>query len=307
MKVNSLFRFAHISDLHFSRLFFGLGQFLSKRWIGNFNLMVNRKKQFDHNALYALIPLFQELKVDAVLLTGDLTTTAHDEEFALAKKYVDALLNAGLKVFAVPGNHDHYTRTAYRNLDFYRYFQHLHHSDDPHSFFKLKDDKISATHLGKEWWIVSVDSARSTSLFSSHGVFSEEIQSKLEHALTFLPPDQKVLMLNHFPFFETDDKKTLERGDALCALLKRFPQVKLYLHGHTHRHIVADLRPSSLPIVLDSGSTAQKKYGTWNLIDITEDGCDVSAYRKTGSDPSNPWEIQAVSSFMWGGHERTLV
>ncbi len=297
MKEKSLFRFAHISDLHFSRLFFSPTQFFSKRWVGNLNQLVNRKKKFEHSPLYALIPLFQELKVNAVLLTGDLTTTSHEEEFEMAKKYIDALAEAGLKVFIIPGNHDHYTRSAYRNLDFYRYFNILHSPDDPMSFFKLKEDKVCATHLGKDWWLFALDSAQATSLFSSHGIFSEQVQRNLEHALSFLPPDQKVIMLNHFPFFDADNKKTLLRADELRTILQRFPQIKLYLHGHTHRHILADLRPSQLPIVIDSGSTAQKKEGTWNLIDITEDGCDISVYKKGKSDL--PWERQSESNFVW--------
>lgn len=299
MKAKHLFRFAHISDLHFSQLFLGPGQFFSKRWIGNLNLLLNRKKQFDHEALYALIPLFQELKVDGVVLTGDLTTTSHQEEFNLAKKYIDALTAAGLKVFLIPGNHDHYTRKAYRTLEFYRHFGTVHRPEDPLSFFKLQEDKVCATHLGKEWWLLSLDCTLATPLLSSHGVFSEHVQKNLEHALSFVASDQKIIMINHFPFFDTDHKKTLDRSDELRSILRRFPQIKLYLHGHTHRHIIADLRPSQLPLVIDSGSTAQKKQGSWNLIDITEDGCDISVYKKTASDRPQSWEMQSQVNFLW--------
>jgi 3',5'-cyclic AMP phosphodiesterase CpdA len=297
MNVKSLFRFAHISDLHFSSLFFTPTQFFSKRWVGNLNLLLNRKKNFEHKSLYSLIPLFQELKVDAVLLTGDLTTTSHEVEFEMAKQFIDALESAKLRVFCIPGNHDHYTRSAYRNQHFYRYFNIMHHASDAKSFFKLKEDKVCVTHLGKQWWLIALDSSLATSLFSSHGVFSEQIQAKLEHALSFLPPDQKIIMLNHFPFFDEENKNALHRADALRSILQRHKQIKLYLHGHTHRHIVADLRPSDLPIVIDSGCTAQKKGGTWNLIDITQEGCEVSAYKKGNAD--NPWEMKSQSNFVW--------
>src|SRR5580698_9431521 len=154
MKVKSLFRFAHISDLHFSRLSFGPSQFFSKRWVGNLNLILNRKKKFDQTHLYTLIPLFQNLQINGVFITGDLTSTSHNSEFEMAKKFVDTLKEAGLKVFLIPGNHDHYTRKAFRDLIFYRYFNSVQHTDDPMSFFQLKDDKVSATFLGQNWWLL---------------------------------------------------------------------------------------------------------------------------------------------------------
>jgi DNA repair exonuclease SbcCD nuclease subunit len=299
MQDKSIFRFAHISDLHFSRIFFNPAQFFSKRWIGNLNLLLNRKKNFNHADLYTLIPLFQELQVDTVLLTGDLTTTSHYKEFEMAKKYVDALAEAGLKVFLIPGNHDHYTRAAYQNLEFYRYFNSTFRSSDPLSFFSLKEDKIAATYLGKEWWLMAIDCAEATSLFSSHGVFTEHVQRNLEHALSFLSSDQKVILINHFPLFEADKKKSLYRCEELRDILQRFPQIKLYLHGHTHRHIIADLRPSQLPIIVDSGSRAQKQGATWNLIDIAEEGCAIAMYKKCTPCSSELWTRQSPLHFTW--------
>lgn len=141
-------RLAHISDLHFSHLSFHPGQFFSKRWIGNLNLLINRKKVFAHNSLYTLIPLFQELNVDGVLLTGDLTTTSHPKEFRQAKHFVDALTEAGLKVYLIPGNHDHYTCAAYKRLDFYQHFDFSGFEDPLHNY-KLKEDKVTAVPLKK--------------------------------------------------------------------------------------------------------------------------------------------------------------
>jgi hypothetical protein len=77
--------------------------------------------------------------------------------------------------------------------------------------------------------------------------------------------------------------------------LQRFDQIKLYLHGHTHRHIIADLRASQLPIVVDSGSTSQKEGATWNLIDITAAGCSISAYKKEPEE----WKQHSQSHFTW--------
>lgn len=268
----SLFRFAHISDLHFSHLSFNPLQIFSKRWVGNLNLFLNRKKKFDSAQPYALIPLFQTLKLDAILITGDLTTTAHPKEFAKAKNYVEALRSAGLEALLIPGNHDHYTKRAYKRLDFYQVF------NDCALCADLKEQKLAKQNLSNSWSLIALDCSCATSLFSSHGVFSEEIEQRLETLCSTLASTEKVILINHFPFFEVEKGKSLQRSEQLLALIQRYPQIKLYLHGHTHRHIIADLRNSALPIVLDSGCTAYKSGATWNLIDITEQGCDITAY-----------------------------
>src|SRR5579871_4764227 len=108
-----LFRFAHISDLHFSNITFNPAQFLSKRWIGNGNLIFSRKHVFCSNHLPELATFFKELNIDAVLITGDLSSTSLHSEFARGKAFIDSL-KQHFKVFTLPGNHDHYTKRAYK-------------------------------------------------------------------------------------------------------------------------------------------------------------------------------------------------
>jgi 3',5'-cyclic AMP phosphodiesterase CpdA len=268
-------RLAHISDLHFSQLCLSPLQVFSKRWIGNLNCFLNRKKSFHSEQIYDLIPLFQTLNLDAVLITGDLTTTSHPKEFSKAKQFVDALRSAGLQVILIPGNHDHYTQRAYRRLDFYRVFAGYPLSTE------LKEQKAARIALGKGWSLLALDCACATPLFASHGVFSEEIEENLERLCRTLPLDEKVILINHFPFFEMQKDKSLHRSEQLCALVRRTPQIKLYLHGHTHRHIIADLRQSALPIIIDSGCSVHKECATWNCIDIGNEGCDITVYNKT--------------------------
>ncbi len=79
------------------------------------------------------------------------------------------------------------------------------------------------------------------------------------------------------------------------AIIERYPNICLYLHGHTHRHTIADLQPNGLPIVLDSGCPIQKPHGTWNLIDLGEKECQVQCYRWSGF----AWEGEERKSFPW--------
>jgi len=76
---------AHISDLHFSKISFNPLQFFSKRWAGNFNLLLNRPSQRNNTHPFSLLPLFKKRGVSHVIISGDLTSTATDAEYLLAQ------------------------------------------------------------------------------------------------------------------------------------------------------------------------------------------------------------------------------
>src|SRR5262249_34277051 len=147
-----LFRLAHISDLHFSKLTAHPSQFFSKRWIGNLNLLLARKHAFDPQSLTTLLPLFHERAIDAVLITGDLTSTSHPKEFLLAKAFVDTLRSEKFQVFTLPGNHDHYTKNAYRQRRFYQFFDATYAAP-----LNLREHGMTTMHLGHQWWLFALD------------------------------------------------------------------------------------------------------------------------------------------------------
>jgi len=295
-----LFRLAHISDLHFSKLTWNPIQFCSKRWLGNLNLFLKRKKAFKPDNLTTLFPVFHDHKIDAVLITGDLTSTSHEDEFLLAQQFVEGLQQEGFKVFTLPGNHDQYTKKAFKEQLFYQFFNRAYTpSTEPLTSLSLKEDGLTAAYFGHGWWLIALDTAIATSLISSNGYFSPELEQKLEKALKEIPVDHHVILINHFPIFSNESaRKSLIRKEALKKLIEGFPKVKLFLHGHTHRHCIADLRSSHLPIFLDSGSTAQK-CGTWNLIDITAKGCDIEVFKNTDANGDVFWQPILKSNFKW--------
>lgn len=268
-------RIAHISDLHFSKISWGVTQFLSKEWVGNFNLVFNRGYDFSSTPPYALIDLFKQEGVMDVIVSGDLTTTSSKKEFLLAKQFIARLQKEGMRVYLIPGNHDHYTKRSYKKKTFYHYFSPKHSEDFE---YNLADHGVTAKKLMPSWWLVLMDTACSTPLISSNGYFSQETETHLTDLLSKIPNEDKVLLVNHFPFFQNDKaKRRLIRGPALENILKEEPKVQIYLHGHTHRRCVADLRESNLPLILDSGSTAYR-FGSWNLLDLEEDSCDLTVF-----------------------------
>lgn len=301
MVENPLFRLAHISDLHFSKLTWNPLQFCSKRWIGNLNLLLKRKHTFHPKNLTTLYSVFREHKVDVVVITGDLTSTSQKEEFILAQQFVAHLQQEKFKVFTLPGNHDQYTKQAFKKQLFYQFFSTTHTSrTDSLTRLSLKEDGLTAAYFDHGWWLIALDTAIATSLISSNGYFSPDLELKLEKALKEIPANHHIILINHFPIFSNESaRKSLIRKEALKELIERFPNIKLFLHGHTHRHCIADLRNSHLPIFLDSGATAQKKGGTWNLIDITTTGCDVQVFKNTNADGCIFWQPIFKSNFKW--------
>jgi len=290
-------RIAHISDLHFGSVAISPLQFFSKRWLGNFNFLFKRKNEFLYNRLIDLIAFFKAEGVTHVVITGDLSVTSRKKEFKMARRYIDLLEEEGFAVFTVPGNHDHYTKRSYHNKSFYRHFNPLFSKDCP---YNLEKNQVSYTRLSEGLWLMGLDTAKATSLISSEGHFSAQIEKNLLSALKEIPEGEKVILINHFPFFCNDsDYKQLVGGENLKNLLAKHPQVILYLHGHTHRQTVADLRGSDLPIISDSGCTPHKKNGACHLFAIDDNTINLSVYRYTGE-----WNKQDMHTFT---HDQTLV
>src|SRR3569832_972917 len=256
-------RIAHLSDLHFASWDWKVSHLFSKRWLGNLNFLFGRRTHFDHARLEKIPSLLKSLDVTHVIVTGDLSTTSAPAEFSMAKEFISKIETQGLPVFCIPGNHDHYTRAAYRDRHFYNYFPSCWETGD------LKESGVTAKKLDGNWWIVGLDTALATSWFHSTGHFTPQIEKGLKHILELIPPDDQILLVNHFPFFQLESPRNrLVRVLDLQHLIEKHPTIKLYLHGHTHRRCVAPLAASGLPLILDPGSTPHQKNGGWNLIDL---------------------------------------
>jgi len=291
-KKQPLFTIAHISDLHFSKVSFGLSQFFSKRWIGNVNLIFNRRRVYKNERPFSLIRPFIDHKVSHVCIVGDVSTTSSEEEFSIASRFMQECEKEHMKVLSIPGNHDAYTKRSYKRQLFYKYFQ---DDRDKRLPYCLQKNKVSAYFLGHEWWVVKLDTTYPAPFYHSTGKYTEEIDDNLRSLLSALPSTASIIMMNHFPLFYHEHPRRIMYGaEKLRETLSMYPNVKLYLHGHTHRHSIADLRGNHLPIVVDSGSAAHVQRGSWNLITIYPSHCTVTMY---SSDAHLQWHKQKTLSY----------
>jgi len=281
-------RLAQISDFHFTHLTWNPRYLFSKRLLGNINWVFSRKTAFSTLHLQALPPLLASLHLDHILLGGDFTTTSLEKEFALAKTFVEQLPTPWI---AIPGNHDCYTFSAHRKKLFYQYF--TNHKKG--ASFTLKEHGVELHRLDSRWVLIALDTARATHFYTSQGLFSQKQEASLKELLATLSPETHILLLNHYPFFENDSpQRSLVRAKALETILREDRRIKAYLHGHTHRHTIANLQPSNLPVILDGGCSAQMEKGSWNLLDLDEKGLTINVYKF-----SNGWYVAKQEKIAW--------
>ena len=274
-----MIKIAHISDLHLWKITYNFSQFFSKRWLGNFNLIFFRKKKFSSNQISTLPSLFKKLKINYVIVTGDISSTSLHEEFKLGLNLFNKLKEMGIKPLFLPGNHDSYTKKAHREKSFYKYFNNIPGKDNIEQKYSLKEDGVEAHILDNSLWYVGIDCTLATHLMSSRGLFSAEIEKNLKSLLSSIPKKDNIIVANHFPFrMTTSPRKALKKAGHLKKILKRYSNIKLFLHGHTHHHNILDLREKHLPIVLDSGSTAHNQVGKWNLLEINNNSCNIQVF-----------------------------
>ncbi len=272
-------RIAHLSDPHFSCITFNPSQFLTKRWMGNLNLILFRRKAYQTTHLGYLPKLMENLDIDTVILSGDFTSTSMHKEFEKARDFVDEFKQP---TFTLPGNHDCYTKKSDRLKRYYTYFP----SEE------LEKRRVEKKPIGKGWWWVGLDCARPNNLLNSNGVFYREMDAILEKTLQSIPEGDKVIIGNHFPLFPSGrPHHDTGRATELGEILKKHPQVKLYLHGHDHYPYIIDRRNEGFPLVLNCGSCAHQPDGTFYTIELTGDECVVERLLFTEEQGRFAWVI----------------
>ena len=267
-------RIAHLSDLHFAKISTTPRQFLSKQWVGNFNLLLFRRKTLDTSHLKILPSLLKKLNLDLICITGDFTTTASEEEFDLAKNFVDTLQEIA-KVYLLPGNHDVYTKQAEQEGRFFKYFSSSLNQEE-----NLQKNRIALYPFAENWWLITLDTTQATPLFFSKGTFFEEIEPRLKNLLKTIPPQDSLILANHFPLFETGHPRhDLARAFYLQNIIKAHPSIKLYLHGHDHRSYILDRQKEGFPLIINAGSCSNQPRPSFYLLDINSSSCCATQYQ----------------------------
>ncbi len=291
-------KIAHISDLHIASPSFNPLQIFSKEIVGNLNYLLNRRKILDSKKIYSWIDFIESLGVNLIVVSGDFSTTSSTKELELARAWIQTVKKRGIDLIAVPGNHDSYTSRSFQKKYFYTYLGSvLDFRGNEEIPFSLDEHGVMVKKAGTRLWIVAIDTTCYPSLLLSQGKFSLELENSLHKVLSSIPPDEKIVLVNHFSLFAQENpSKDLLQKERLTDLIRQYSNIQLYLHGHTHRHCIVDLRHENLPVIMDAGCLSQKDRSTWNLIDLKEQEAHVDVY--LGKE-NEDWAVFKSYDFTW--------
>lgn len=222
-------RILHITDLHFWKVVLNPFQLMNKRALGNVNVFIRRRHEFHMENAAKFIEALQATGITTLLLGGDYTSTAHGDEFRMARDFVEELVRRGFKVIAIPGNHDVYTFESVRAR---RYQQHF---DD----FGPGERLPCRVILPGGTPLVLAPTVCANVLSSAGRIGHAEVEKV--RALVASAPKGPVLVMGHYPVlhethaYRSTPSRQLRNAEALRAALGATGRHVLYLAGHVHR------------------------------------------------------------------------
>lgn len=237
-------RIAHFSDLHVLAID-GVPntRFLNKRFTGLVNLKVKREHKHRPGHVLAVARAVEEAKVDHVVITGDLTNLALEQEFeAVVKLLVKDVGFDPKDVTIVPGNHDLYTRGAMKAQRFSKYFAAFLESDLPELAVDIDLGRFPVVKLRGPLAIIGLSSAVPRPPLVASGELGQKQIDALARILQHDEVKKRTPVLAfHHPIHNPPSKlKTLVEGlvdaDDLGEALATVPK-GLLLHGHLHKRI----------------------------------------------------------------------
>ena len=219
----------HISDLHFWKVVMNPLRLLNKRFLGNLNVMLRRRHELRTERAAEFAEAIAAAGVGTIFAGGDLSSTATDEELGMAAAFLASLRDKGLRVFAIPGNHDVYTGGAVEGRRFER------HLGD----FLPQDGIPSMTTMEGGTPLVFVPTV-CPNLLSSKGRISHEEVAAVGR-LVEEAPREPILVAAHYPIlndteaYHTSGGRRLRNAALLHECLGESGRRILYLAGHVHR------------------------------------------------------------------------
>jgi len=203
--------------------------------------------QFQESVFSKVIEEVNEIKPDAILITGDLTNEGLISEYEKCKKLISKL--ACKKIFTISGNHD------YRNSG-YLVFK---------KFFPFE----TINELGEDVVLVTVGTARPD---RNEGEVGYRQNLWIERTMKKYQNKVKILAMHHhlvgIPDTGSDRVTVIDAGDVLRTILDT--NVELVLCGHKHRPWIWNFKGLS---IVNAGTTSSDRTrglfeNTYNIITI---------------------------------------
>jgi 3',5'-cyclic AMP phosphodiesterase CpdA len=229
----ALYRVVHLSDLHFWRIPLNPLQWYGKRLLGLSNLILRRGRKFRQERFPELLEALKKDQPDHLIISGDLSTTSLDSEFAAFTEVFADWLRDPSRTTLVPGNHDRYTRGVARKKVFERYF----------SPFCGEGQVPFLKNLTHGLDLIGFDPC-CPNPFSARGRIEEEMLINLNQLVRVVRESplqcRCLLFVCHYPAEVPPEHEAHQRGHDLIGahrLLEVLQQVQIpiyWLHGHIH-------------------------------------------------------------------------
>jgi 3',5'-cyclic AMP phosphodiesterase CpdA len=277
-------RFLHTSDIHLLDLS-GVSpwRYLNKRLTGRVNLALKRQRSHDGKLFDRMMDLVPQLRVDRLVVTGDLTNLALEPEFELVQRTLRA---APVPTTVIPGNHDTYTRGSVRAGRFESFLSDFMEGERigraAYPFFQRHGDLA----------IIGVSTAiASLPLYAVGQVGADQLVrlSKLLEA-TGAAGLRRVVLIHH-PVVDgvSGARHDLVDRSGFARVLAEHG-ADLVLHGHEHVTIDTTLPGPAGPIPIhgiSSGTSVSAKPGReacFSVYDATADTIRRELYTWNGSE-----------------------
>lgn len=217
--------------------------------------------------------------VDHVVLSGDLTALALDEEFEGVRKALGALADDPTRLSVVPGNHDVFTPGSHRKQRFENWFGHLLDSDLPE--LRAEGPWPNVRFVGDSGAIVGLSSARVPAV---PGIAAGRIGPDQLAALVRICEHPKVrgrqifVVVHHAPLRRDGKADRRDHGLLDAAELLRVCTkggVAAVLCGHLHLRYTYQVQGG--PLVICGGSSTWLGHEGYWVIDAPR-GQSLSAW-----------------------------
>ncbi len=295
------FKLAHLSDLHITKVRIqALKHLLSKRALGALSWNTRRRNKYRPEILASLIGDLHQQNPDHVVVTGDLTNVALEDEFSSSLSWLEKLGGPEL-VSLVPGNHDVYVPESKDSAwnywgEYMRSHQVPNNLQASFGFYPGKE--FPTVRICGATAIVGVSTATATHPLSASGTIGELQLSRLEQILDSLTGSGlcRVVLLHHPPQpLPIARRRRLTDAAAFRTLIAKVG-AELILHGHAHKRLTnhIDGPRQSVPVcgVRPSSAAGQGRHraAQYHIYKISRNGSVAGSLTKHAG-----FEISVIS------------
>jgi 3',5'-cyclic AMP phosphodiesterase CpdA len=223
-------RIVHLSDLHVWRWTWDPRELAGKRAIAMIELLLGRARRFRREQLPRVVDAVLARSPDHVLITGDLSMSSMEREFAEAKVHLEPILADRELVTVLPGNHDRYTRDAARRGLYEQAF----------GMYAPRREYPWLRWLDADTAILGLDPCR-PALTASGRLPETQLAEARRLVETAGPKLARLIVACHYPFEAPAEhaltlaRKPLVNASDLAAWLRELARPHLYCCGHVHK------------------------------------------------------------------------